>query len=205
MEGLTLRKATAADMPRIIEIVAGEPGQEAIGLCESVDAARRIGMGAWGIPPFSREWERATLAEADGQIVGVLIAGAAVESTRVTLSLIWLAIKTLGPIKVWRFRPRMAARSRVQPALPAGAFHVGELDVDSRYRNRGIGGTLLDRAETEAINGGYRRMSLTTTTSNPARHLYERHGFRVVETRTDPVYERYTGIQGRVLMVKDLA
>jgi ribosomal protein S18 acetylase RimI-like enzyme len=47
-------------------------------------------------------------------------------------------------------------------------------------------------------------MALTTTTENPARHLYERHGFRVVETRTDPAYERYTGIEGRHRMVKDL-
>lgn len=47
-------------------------------------------------------------------------------------------------------------------------------------------------------------MALTTTTANPARRLYERHGYRVVETRTDTVYERYTGIQGRHRMVKDL-
>jgi hypothetical protein len=48
-------------------------------------------------------------------------------------------------------------------------------------------------------------MSLGTTITNPARHLYERHGFRVVETKTDPSYERYTGIPGRILMMKDLA
>ena len=38
----------------------------------------------------------------------------------------------------------------------------------------------------------------------PARRLYDRHGFQVVETRTDRAYERYTGIEGRVLMVKDV-
>jgi len=47
-------------------------------------------------------------------------------------------------------------------------------------------------------------MSLTTTTINPARRLYERHGFHVVETKTDGAYERYTGIAGRHLMVKEL-
>jgi ribosomal protein S18 acetylase RimI-like enzyme len=47
-------------------------------------------------------------------------------------------------------------------------------------------------------------MSLTTHTANPARRLYERHGFWVVETRTDTDYERYTGIEGRFLMVKEL-
>ena len=47
-------------------------------------------------------------------------------------------------------------------------------------------------------------MSLTTSTANPARRLYERHGFRVVETRTDTAYKRYTEIDGRYLMVKDI-
>ncbi len=81
---------------------------------------------------------------------------------------------------------------------------MAELDVDPQHRNRGIGGALLDYADAEARQQGYRLMSLTTTTINPARRLYERHGFGVVETKTDPAYQRYTGIEGRVLMVKEL-
>jgi ribosomal protein S18 acetylase RimI-like enzyme len=87
---------------------------------------------------------------------------------------------------------------------PEGAYHIAELDVDPRYRNLGIGGALLDRAEADALEGGYHQLTLETTTANPARRLYERHGFRVLETRTDPDYERYTGIEGRVRMVKEL-
>ncbi len=34
--------------------------------------------------------------------------------------------------------------------------------------------------------------------------LYEGHGYRVVDMRTDRKYERYTGIEGRLLMVKEL-
>jgi ribosomal protein S18 acetylase RimI-like enzyme len=85
-----------------------------------------------------------------------------------------------------------------------GAYRVRELHVDPGHRGRGIGGALLDYAEAEARKAGYTQMALTTTTVNPARRLYERHGFRVVETKTDPVYERYTGIEGRHRMVKDL-
>jgi hypothetical protein len=48
-------------------------------------------------------------------------------------------------------------------------------------------------------------MSLTTHINNPARRLYERCGFEVVETRTDPDYERYTGVAGRVLMLKRMS
>ena len=67
------------------------------------------------------------------------------------------------------------------------------------------GGAALRFAEKEARRDGHSAMSLITTIVNPARRLYERQGFRVVETRTDPDYERYTGIPGRVLMVKELA
>jgi ribosomal protein S18 acetylase RimI-like enzyme len=192
-------------MPRIVEIVAGEPGPEALGLTGSVKAGRRLGMGVYQIRPFTEAWQQTTLAEAGGEVVGVLMSGSQVESLGLSAALVWMALRALGPLGLLRFRPRINARSRVQPRSVEGAYHIGELDVDPRYRNRGIGGALLGLAETEARNGGYAQMSLTTTTSNPARHLYERHGFRVVETKTDAEYERYTGIQGRVLMVKDLA
>jgi len=87
---------------------------------------------------------------------------------------------------------------------PSNAYSIAELHVDPTYRSRGIGGAMLKYAEEQARHQGCRLMSLTTHIANPARHLYERHGFRVVETRTDPDYERYTGIEGRVRMVKEL-
>jgi ribosomal protein S18 acetylase RimI-like enzyme len=205
MEGLTIRQATAADMPRIAELVAGEPGNEAIGIAGSVTAARRLGMGVYSIAPYTRAWEHTVLAEAGSEVIGVLMSGSQVETLGLSPALAWLAVRSLGPLGVLRALPRMRARSRVQITPPSDAYHIGELDVDPRYRNRGIGGALLDYAESVAGGVGRKQMSLTTTTSNPARRLYERHGFHVVETKTDPDYERYTGIEGRVLMVKDLA
>ena len=91
------------------------------------------------------------------------------------------------------------------PTTPSGAYLIAQLNTHPQCRNRGYGAAALDLAEAEARRLGHQQMSLTTTTANPARHLYERHGFRVVETRTDEAYERYTGIPGRHLMVKELA
>jgi ribosomal protein S18 acetylase RimI-like enzyme len=123
---------------------------------------------------------------------------------RPTPRLLLLVLRTFG-VGVISVLGRYRARLRVQPPTPEGAYHIAELQVDDAYRNKGIGGELLDYAETDARGRKVRQMSLHTTTINPARHLYERHGFRVVETKTDPSYERYTGIAGRHLMVKELS
>jgi ribosomal protein S18 acetylase RimI-like enzyme len=47
-------------------------------------------------------------------------------------------------------------------------------------------------------------MCIETGVTNPARRLYERHGFRVIETKTDARYERLTRSPGRILMTKDI-
>jgi ribosomal protein S18 acetylase RimI-like enzyme len=58
--------------------------------------------------------------------------------------------------------------------------------------------------EEYAIEQNAQHISLTTTTDNPARRLYERNGFRCVQQRTNARYERLTGSEGRVLMVKQI-
>jgi len=203
VEGLTIRKATPEDADRIAEIIAGEPGQEAVGLVGDRELARRLGVASILVPGSSQGWRYSTVAELKGDVVAVIQAGEDVPEFRITLNLAWTTIRILGIWGTLRRIPRLLARNRVQPARPARAYYISEIDVDPAFRNRGIGGALLAWAERDARVNGLKRMALTTTTINPARHLYERHGFRVVETKTDPAFERYTGIEGRHLMVKD--
>jgi GNAT superfamily N-acetyltransferase len=205
--GLTFRPATAADTDRICEIMHGEPGQEAVGLCfDSPDLARRLGDALMRLPNSPMGWQRTVLAELNGEAVGVLQAGAErVSDSLLTPGVILRMLRLFGPVRIATGLPRIRARARVDVEHPEGAFVVRELHVDPRHRNWGIGGAILRYAEQEARRLGHANMSLTTTTVNPARHLYERHGYRIVETRTDAAYERYTGIVGRYLMVKELS
>jgi ribosomal protein S18 acetylase RimI-like enzyme len=208
MEGLTFRRATPEDRERIAEIVAGDPGREAIGIAGGEEKAQALGMVIarmeW-MPAGPRGLAYTVLGDLDGETVGIIQAGSGLGGLKITPAVALAAIRIFGLLGAVRLLPRGRARARVDIPTPPDAYHIGELEVDPRYRNRGIGGALLDRAEAQGREGGYRQMSLVTTTINPAHRLYERHGFRVVETRTDPDYERYTGIEGRVLMVKELA
>ncbi len=202
MGSLVIRRARAEDTERIAEIMHGEPGQEAVAIAGCEEGARNFGMAMVRMPNSPQGWEHSAVAEMDGEVLGVLQRNSG--DMKITLSLAWLALRTLG-IGAITALPRLRARRRVDIPHPDAAYEVAELHVELSRRNRGIGGVLLDYAEAEARRAGYRQMSLSTTTINPARHLYERHGFRVVETKTDPAYERYTGIAGRYLMVKELA
>lgn len=204
MEGLIIRKARPGDTNRIVELLGGDPGDEAIGLAGSREKAIAFGMGVVRLPNSPQGWKHTVVAELGGKVVAMMQAGGDRRDAQVTPRVVYLALHTFGPLGILRLMPRLRARRRVQTRTPRGAYHVTEIDVDPDYRNKGIGSALLDYAEAEARSGGYGQMSLSTNTANPARRLYERHGFRVVETKTDAAYQRYTGIEGRYLMVKEL-
>jgi GNAT superfamily N-acetyltransferase len=69
-------------------------------------------------------------------------------------------------------------------------YLLGEFYLLPRYHRRGVGARLLrqmlDRADAEGVG-----VALQVIKINPARNLYERHGFRVVgETATHFLMER---------------
>ncbi len=204
MTQITFRHARHDETGRIAEIMFGDPPQEAVRVCESVERARRLCYMQVKTPELGLGWDRTLFAVLDGDPVTVLQAGTQL-GFAVTPRLIWQSIRILGPLRALRSLPYISAQRRVNAPAPEGSYHIAELHTHPDFRNRGLGKAALDHAEVEARKEGCSTMSLVTTVINPARHLYERQGFRVVETRTDEVYERMTGIPGRNLMVKELA
>ncbi len=202
MEGLTFRNATAEDTRRIAEIMYSEPPEEAVRVAGSVDGARAMGFVM--VREGMQGWQRSVLGVMNDEPLVVLQAGSQFGGIDVTPGLLFQALKILGPVRAIRALPWLRALRRVNPKAPADSYYIAELHTHPEQRNRGLGGALLDYAEVQAREEGHQQMSLITTVVNPARRLYERHGFRVVETRTDPTYARYTGIAGRYLMVKEL-
>ena len=151
------------------------------------------------------DWRNTTVAEIDGRVVGILQPAAGGDGgVQVGPRLALHTLRIVGPFGIHGLLRRMKVRGRLNFTRPEGAYHIGELHVDAACRGQGIGGALLDYAEQEARKAGHAAMSLVTATSNPARRLYERRGFVVVEKKTDPEYELGVGAEGRILMVKTL-
>ena len=207
MEGLTFRPARAAELDRIADIINDPPAHGSVVIAGSVEKAMRAGrtLVRRGI---SLQLDHTTIAELDGEAVGVLDASANRDATNIgpalILRMLLPVIRTVGLgglVRLVRSRP---AYARVEfPQVP-GSYYIAELDVDARFRNRGIGAALLRLAEEQACAEGSATLSLTTNINNPAQHLYQRAGFRIVGTKTDSEYERWSASPGRVLMVKEL-
>ncbi len=202
--GVTIRPATSADLPRIAEIVHGEPGTEAAALCGSVEAARRIGERS--IRRDGLGSGNVVVAERNGCVVGVLAYGLDGDTrlARPRLATVWNALRVLGPFRFVPWVRGTRARRRAQPGVPRGTFYVSEIDVDASARGQGVGGALLDWAEREATRLGRPSMTLRVTIGNPAERLYARKGFFVAHVATDAAFNRITGAPGRVLMEKHL-
>jgi mycothiol synthase len=64
----------------------------------------------------------------------------------------------------------------------AGDPWIPEVFVVSEHQGQGLGGFLVGHAVRVCVDGGYRRLGLTVSDGNPARHLYERFGFQPFRT-----------------------
>jgi ribosomal protein S18 acetylase RimI-like enzyme len=200
-----IRPATTSDVERIAEIMHGDPGPDLVGLVGDPERARAFGRGLVMLERIPNPTRPTVVAESGGAVVGLLQYTLGTAATDVNLERVRLALRVAGPVRLARAVPRLRARQRVDVMPPPDAFYVAELHVDPTRRSEGIGARLLAWADDEATRLGRTHMALNTYSTNRARHLYDRAGYRVTHERTDPRYERYTGIPGRVLMEKRLS
>lgn len=90
--------------------------------------------------------------------------------------------------------------------------HIVSFRVHDAYQNRGIGSRLLSAVEEEARQRGRRTATLFVARDNAgAIRLYERHGYRIVGSRTsrfdfrDPAGRRHRRVEEQYVMTKSLS
>ena len=71
---------------------------------------------------------------------------------------------------------------RDEPGAPE-ALHVGDIQVEPQHQNRGAGWAALTQIETLALSRGLNALTLNVFRDNPAISLYERFGFKAVDTQ----------------------
>jgi ribosomal protein S18 acetylase RimI-like enzyme len=186
-----VRAAAEDDLEQMVDAMLAEPSVEQLAFMPTIPGARVFARSVWlaaGLDGF-------VVAEDDGDVVGFAWCSESDVSARDGLRAATAAWGVTGPI---RLAVKGWPRQLVGLTMPPGPKLI-ELHTHPSRRGTGIGSLLLDHVVRE--HGG-RPISLTTRSNNPARHLYERHGFAVVAQKDNRAFERRTGAPGRVLMVR---
>lgn len=98
----------------------------------------------------------------------------------------WPRPDDVGVIALHDRQPIGAAWLRMLPVSDPGYGFVDAttpefaIGVTAEWRGRGVGDRLLGALVTAAAGHGFAAVSLSVEHENPARGLYERHGFRPV-------------------------
>ena len=80
---------------------------------------------------------------------------------------------------------------RDEPDCP-NALHIGDVQLEPQHRNRGAGWITLSLVESMARSHGLNELTLNVFRDNPALQLYERFGFRCIDTQFDKYKMRKT-------------
>jgi ribosomal protein S18 acetylase RimI-like enzyme len=208
MVDVYVRPARVGDRPRIAGLLSEPPAAQWVAIAGSVAAARRA-TRLLVEADVSIQLASTVVVERDVAIVGVMDAAAHWREPDLTpallIRLVPRIVSVAGPLSLWRLLRARPVLARVSFEIDPRSFYIAEVTVDAALRNRGIGGALLDDAERRARAAGCPGITLTTDVTNPARRLYERHGFVITGEKRDGEYERYSMSPGRVLMTKALA
>lgn len=114
-------------------------------------------------------WGKATMAECDGEIVGMLL-GAREPDVAPPI-----------PADLPDF---LLPFDELRAEVGLGTWYVSMLGVHVAWRGTGIGALLLDLADAKRAETGSRGLSLVVEDANVgARRLYERHGYAVQASR----------------------
>lgn len=178
----------------MVEVMFAEPGVEQLAFMPTIEGARRFTLEIWRLAGT----EEFVVAEDGQEVVG--FAWCSEQSVSVAAGA-RAAVAAWGPTGPLRLVARGWPRQFVELSMPGGPKLV-EFQTHPARRGSGIGSRLLEHV---IANSGGRSLSLTTRSDNPARRLYERHGFKVRAEKRHRAFERRTGAEGRILMVRPAA
>ena len=142
------------------------------------ERARRLLGALYPRRGHTASWEVCRIAEAGGEVVGVLAAFPSDASDALAGRFVRLTLTHVPPWRVPALFRHLRATAAVSPQPPPGMLYVDALATDPAHRRRGVARALLAEADRLAAKAGLAGVALDTGIENrAARALYERAGF----------------------------
>ena len=152
---------------------------ERIGFFESepldVPAASLVALSLAAYPPGHPDAETQDPAKVEKDIDG-LLTGSDVGPLMDVSTIVRDKERDSNPVVA------LALINRMTGASPTGGPWVSEICRDTDPRYAGLGASLLRRVMVQLANDGESSLSLVVTEGNPARQVYERMGFRFINS-----------------------
>ena len=161
-------------------------------------AARRMLRRVHPLPGHAASAALCRVAEADGEVVGVIVGFPAGDGEQLARRFLALTAPRMAPWRWPRLVRHLGAAASVSPSPPEGSWYVDALAVAPAARRRGVAAALLADAERAAREHGAHGLALDTGLENePAQRLYERSGFERRDVRRAPHERAARAIGGR--------
>jgi ribosomal protein S18 acetylase RimI-like enzyme len=142
------------------------------------ERGRRLLRSLYPRARHTASWEVCRVAEAGGELVGVIAAFPSDDGDELARRFVRLTLRHSAPWRIPALFRHLRATAAVSPHPPPGVLYVDALATAPEHRRRGVATALLEDAERRAARAGLKGVALDTGIENrAARSLYERYGF----------------------------
>lgn len=179
---LTLRAATPDDALQLAELAILAAGEFYTWLYGP--RAAQVLCGLFQQPGHLASYEKAKVATIEGQCAGMLLAFSWQQHQTEHQTTNWRYLRTFTPHTLFLV-PLLFTAPEWFGQPEKDEFYVNYVAVYPHFQGRGLGGVLMQEAETSARAAGCRALSLDVDVKNPsAIRLYEKHGYAITKEAT---------------------
>ena len=150
-------------------------------------------------------YDLATLAEIDGQVVGLVSHAPWTELAGRYRATLWAYVRVYGPLRAFKLLPRLRALIRASPPVPPDHWFVPYLAVSREHRGNGVAKALLAGVHRRADLYASACSLYVLAENRDAREFYRQAGYVEATTKESPQLRDFAGTSGRLRMDRRIA
>lgn len=145
-------------------------------------------------------YDLVTLAEIDGQVVGLVSQAPWPELARRYRATLWSYVRVYGPLRVFKLLPRLRALIGASPTVPADHWFVPYLAVSADHRGNGVANALLTHVHRHAERQTSACSLYVLVENRAARDFYRQAGYMDATWEESTQLSELAGTRGRLRM-----